>query len=75
MVYPLIFSGFRYETLEIPSQSPGEGGGEKLPGGSIGNRQIRYDVKMIMMKLINSNSQLVQFVVNLRNNTTLSYTN
>lgn len=52
MVYPLIFSESRYEADPRNSESV-RTREEKWPGGNIGNQQIRHDVKMIMMELIN----------------------
>lgn len=51
-VHPLIFSGSRYEVDPRNSESA-RAREEKWPGGNVGNQQIRHDVKMIMMELIN----------------------
>lgn len=51
-VYPLIFSGSRYEADPRNSESV-RAREEKWPEGNIGNQQIRHDVKMIMIELIN----------------------
>lgn len=57
-VYPLIFSGSRYEIDSWNSESAFRARGKKNGQEEIKNQQIRYDVKMITIKLTTNSSSL-----------------